>query len=506
MIKREGCPEKPHKSVFAANPARWALALALAFGRFLTHAALPAEVPLTVYLNPYVDPPELKKEKKSLRYFLDMLVDMAEAGPALGAYVGGERSLDMGRYPQAIEEFTRELAKGNVTADVYRQRGYAYAMLRKFDRAAADFTSALKLEPIDVVTMHNRVAALKRLGKSAEAQKDVAYMERLGVTRAVVRQYERAIAFLDRGQSMEALELLQPLRPKVPREPYLYTLLAQAAALSGGIPQARQYLTQAIKLAPHLGYLYHARGLAAAKQYDYENALSDLTKAVSISPDRYWTMELSSLKLMLGDTKGALNLSDQVLMRHPRWLQARAQRIQALRLSGRFQEALAECANALKLATRDEERVLILASEAELCLKKNIPGRGLAALDKALQINKKSGGNAEGNLSLLRARLYTAMGRHAEAETDYDAAIKLNAEDGELYFLRARCLQRQQKFERAVLDLTSALKVDPEHGDRYYPLRAALYDSLNMKRLADADRQAARKFNERLKKLPQMQR
>ena len=76
---------------------------------------------------------------------------------------------EQGRNGAAIRCYDQVLALNPGVAMVYTNRGYCYAQMGMYDRALENFDIALGINPDDITALHNKAAALKQLGRDAEA-------------------------------------------------------------------------------------------------------------------------------------------------------------------------------------------------------------------------------------------------------------------------------------------------------------------------------------------------
>ena len=107
----------------------------------------------------------------------------------------GMKSMQPGKYADAVVRFTRALANSTPRAEVYLERGNAYQAQGDSDQALADFQSALGMDP-SLFAAHNGIALI--------------YIQRHDVPRAI-QELTKSIAllpnidaFYQRGQLLEA--------------------------------------------------------------------------------------------------------------------------------------------------------------------------------------------------------------------------------------------------------------------------------------------------------------
>jgi tetratricopeptide (TPR) repeat protein len=91
--------------------------------------------------------------------------------------VGQQNDIDVcfkGSGQEAIAACTRRIsqAKGNNLAIVYHSRGYEYLQLRQFDKAIADFTQSIRVNPSYLDPYVNRCLSYRGSGDFEKAAAD----------------------------------------------------------------------------------------------------------------------------------------------------------------------------------------------------------------------------------------------------------------------------------------------------------------------------------------------
>jgi len=98
-------------------------------------------------------------------------------------YNRGCAHLSVGNLAAAIADFSASLKLdelGQFANLALNNRGAAYARSGELERAVADFEAAIQLNPNDATAYRNRSLALRKLGKTAEADADLTKSQQLG--------------------------------------------------------------------------------------------------------------------------------------------------------------------------------------------------------------------------------------------------------------------------------------------------------------------------------------
>jgi tetratricopeptide (TPR) repeat protein len=120
------------------------------------------------------------------------------------------------RYNRAIADFTKAIELDPTYVTAYSSRGLAWQKKSQYENAIADFTEVIRLDPTDFGAYHDR-----------------------GDTQALRLDYDKAIA---------------------------------------------DY-SEAIRLLPTYAAAYHDRGLAWAAEHEHDQAIADLSEAIRLDPD-----------------------------------------------------------------------------------------------------------------------------------------------------------------------------------------------------------------------------
>jgi serine/threonine protein kinase len=203
---------------------------------------------------------------------------------------------------------------------------------------------------------------------------------------------------------------------------------------------------------PENAYAYLERGKTRSAGESYQEALSDLNRAIELQPTAESYSERGQVRDKLKNKQGAL----------------------------------ADFGESLKLNPNASDVYYYKASvEDDLG---NLP-QSLADLNKSLSIQ------TDNTLSLIaRGRLYQKLGKRSQALTDFNSAIKIDNRSSYAYMSRAELLASENKRVAAIADYDRSIFLDPTGSIYEYYQRGILHQELNHQELAKADFQTTLKL------------
>lgn len=118
----------------------------------------------------------MKKHIVSLLTVVVLLVaDTTQAGASEGALTHSNRATEYimkGHYDKAIAEGTEAIRLDPKNIQSYLNRGSAYVLKGEYDKGIADFDQAIRLDPKDAIAFDNRAAAFAHKGDYQKATED----------------------------------------------------------------------------------------------------------------------------------------------------------------------------------------------------------------------------------------------------------------------------------------------------------------------------------------------
>ncbi|MFP3041080.1 tetratricopeptide repeat protein [Treponema primitia] len=155
-----------------------------------------------------------------------------------------------GDFDRAIADYTQAIRLDPKDAVAYKQRGTAYGNKKDPNHAIADYNQAIKLDPDFALAYNNRGSEYRNNG-----------------------DYDQAIA-----DYTEAIRL-------DPNYVFTYNSRGNVYYSKGDYDQAITDYTEAIRLDPNFVVAYSYRGNAYRNKDDYDRAIADYTEAIRLDPD-----------------------------------------------------------------------------------------------------------------------------------------------------------------------------------------------------------------------------
>jgi len=175
----------------------------------------------------------------------------------------GEYGLAIRRLTQAID--SGELSQENLSI-AYYNRGNAWSNKGKYNRAIADYTKAIEIDPEYADAYHNRALAWKSKGRWY-------YKKAVADYKKATNEYRKdSIATITRVIEID------------PKNAEAYFHRGNVWYDKGDYNNAIADYTQAIEIDPQYAKAYNKRGLAWKKQGNYDKAIADYTQAIDINP------------------------------------------------------------------------------------------------------------------------------------------------------------------------------------------------------------------------------
>lgn len=193
-------------------------------------------------------------------------------------------ALKMKRNEKALDYFTKSIAASPSYWQGYSLRGSTYALMEKYEPAAADFTKAMELkkEP-DALLLTLRGDCYNKLGLNDKAVEDY--------TKAVELDPKNADAFESmgyiyslKGEHDKAIPYYEKAIALHPKKGEAYNNLGYTWFQKGNTNKALEYLNKAIEVDPEYAESYRSRAEVYESMGEYDKALADMDRFMALSP------------------------------------------------------------------------------------------------------------------------------------------------------------------------------------------------------------------------------
>jgi len=188
-----------------------------------------------------------------------------------------------GEYDKAIADYSRALKIDPLRAEVYASRGHMYTELKEYDKAIADLDYSLKLKPELSGAYLNRGNLYRVKGDYNKAISD--YSEALKLKPDYIEVlYNRAIVYdilKDYSKSMSDYTMAIEYKPDYIEALYnraiVYDILKDYDKALSDFTQAIKYKADYVEAYQNRGNIYYKTGM-------YDNALNDFNQLLAIDP------------------------------------------------------------------------------------------------------------------------------------------------------------------------------------------------------------------------------
>lgn len=365
---------------------------------------------------------------------------------------GWLRAADVVCDDEALDHFTADLTRAE-SAFAFLCRARAWMLKKDLDKAQADLSEALRLDPQCARVYFVRALIAVEQGEGAKmlenceraiqlAPRDPVGFEARGAAWFERRELDRALADFD-----AAIEIF----------PNYYTARlrrGQVWGMKGDYQKAMADVDEAVRLCPRNPEAYATRAVVLSERRDYEAAIADATKAIELNPSLARGFAIrggvrfarEEFDLALVDLSEAIRLD-------PTQDAFYSQRGRAHYLTGQYDAALLDFTQAISLKPGDDTRYKL---RAIVWHAKGDTANAIVDLTEYLRFRPD-----DADAYLMRGRLRLAA-ESDEALGDFEATLRLVP--GNVDALRGRALYwfKKWEFDKALEGLEAALVIDPQ--------------------------------------------
>jgi tetratricopeptide (TPR) repeat protein/TPR repeat protein len=217
----------------------------------------------------------------------------------------GNAHLEAGCIERAIADYSRAIELDPQSAIAYNNRGVARAVAGEPRNAIADYDCSVAIDPDNACVYHNRGDAYRELGDRERAIAD--YTTSLGIDPTCAEAHcGRAAAHQTRKELKLALADYDKAIELDAGNAAAHCGRGRICAKRGDFDAAIASLTRAIEISPNLASAYNERGHAHLGAQNFSAAIADYGKAMELDPAIAQSLRAAELSLELRPKQPAL--------------------------------------------------------------------------------------------------------------------------------------------------------------------------------------------------------
>jgi len=368
----------------------------------------------------------------------------------------------------AMAELAREYRKirGPLSSQVdypeaYYHRGGDYIVKGKRDRAIADFSKTIELDPKHVNAYYNRAFSYFLLQQQEAAIADYSKVIELDPKNAVGWS-GRAYAYDAKGERKAAIADYTRLIDLDPKSDTYYRQRGKDYQADGQLDRAIADFSKVIERAPGDAEAYEKRGSVYELKGSLEQADADFGKAVELAHSYVYQYAETWVKrgdglAEKGERELAIAAYGKAIGLYSRDLDAYLKRGDAYEAKGLHDLAIADYSSAIE---SEPESTYAFFQRGEAYKAKGENDRAIADYSKVIELDPKFAGGYTG-----RGSAYYEKEQYDQALTDFNVAVELDPKEAYVYGNRGLVHYQRGEFEEAIADESLALKLDPAYSD-----------------------------------------
>ena len=392
-------------------------------------------------------------------------------------------------YKAAMDDLSYALKKDPKLIRAYSIRSRCFEQLGDNQNALADLNTVVSLSPDHGPALMRRATLYETMGRKKEAAVDKAKAVHLIALRKVN-------GYVSTGRFADALSVVREGLKLEPEDKELQNQVAVLLCSMRKYKDAIAYLDK--RTSENSAEVYFLRGKAYDGEGEFDKAISDYTKAISIAgpppkkdsatangakgktiANYYFERAHSHWKLkqyarVISDCSSYLTSSPDA--------DAYSLRADAYAMSGSLKNAVADYQAATKINPKLEHALLEGARMADRLW---LQPEAIAFYTQLIALHPKIT-----DFYMARAHQYEKANKLSEAEKDLDICVELEPYDGLGFASRGLVRASLHKYQQAINDYTTALKFEPD-SPTLLAKRAEAYEHTGNKELAAADKKAA---------------
>jgi len=240
------------------------------------------------------------------------------------------------------------------------------------------------------------------------------------------------------------------------------------ALLQKDYDQAISDYTKAIEINPTFAEVYYGLGVAYCNQGNLSQAISDYTKAIEINPNLAEAYDSrGDAYHNQGNLSQAISDYTKAIEINPNFAGAYFGRGNSYYKQGNLSQAISDYTKAIKVNPNLAQAYI---GRGITYYKQDNFAQAISDETKAIEINPN-----DAEVYYNRGLIYDSLGNFTQAILDYTKAIKINPNYTDAYCGRGLAFKNQDNLSQAISDETKAIEINPNLGAAYGARGLAYY-------------------------------
>jgi clan AA aspartic protease (TIGR02281 family) len=361
----------------------------------------------------------------------------------------GAAYYDQSDYDRAIADFSEAIKLDPSIvppsfALAYNRRGHAYFEKKNYDSAIADYDEAITLDSSSAEVYLNRGTAYN--GKQDYDRAIPDFDRALQLDPNSARAYNnRGFAYFRKNDTDRAIADYSEAVKHNPNYAIAYDNRGDAYLKKDDYDRAIADYSEAVRSNPNYAIAYNDRGNAYFKKNDYDRAIADYSEAVRSNPNYATGYDNRGFAYFRkNDPDRAIADYNEAIRLNPRFALAYRRRCDAYYSTGRYDAAIADCSEAVKLDPQDDfaRTTLGLANAAKRDSEAVSGGEEVFRLQNNVLRLPVAINGVRGTFIMDTGATFVSMKRafaeKAKVQIDQNSNVKLQTANGEVNGKRGR--------------------------------------------------------------------
>jgi len=396
------------------------------------------------------------------------------------------------RFSDAIAQLENQPQQKDILASIYFWQGNVRHDQKNNEKAIADYTKAINLNPKFANAYNNRAGSYSRIGKKQQAIND--YTEAIKINPNFATAYNnRGSTRSDLDDKLGAINDFNEAIKIDPKHDSAYNNRGVYYSNLGNTQKAIDDFNEAIRINSKYATPYNNRGLAYSNLGNTQKAIDDFNEAIRINSKYAPAYNNRGVYYSnLGNKQKAIDDFNKAIEVDPSFATAYNSRGMNWYDQGKIKEALDDYNQAINI---DNENAIAYTGRGSVYLAQKKIQEAINDYSTALKINPKLVAAYQN-----RGFAYSSQKKFKEAIDDFTNAINKSSKNDVVlataYYSRGRARASQNDKLGAIADFTKSLEINPRSPDTYFNLgQARFFSGDKQKGIADLE-QAAKLYLE----------